>query len=178
MTPLRKRALAWVLGTVAAAAVVAQAYIHFVPWSISWNLTPSIPTGLYGSRTYAGEQLNRGDLVCFRYREPVWATGRAYFPAGYRLCKPVAGLPGDVVRKSAGRVQVLSAGTVVVDLPVASQDRKGRALQTDLLEEGVVPAGKLVLLAPRFPNSLDSRYLGLVPHSELTHQVWPLWVKE
>lgn len=174
----RGRALCVIFSTVALAAAAVQAYVAFVPYSLSWNLTESIPTGLYWSRVYAGEQPHRGDLVCFRYREPSWAAGRDYFPGDFRLCKPVAGVAGDIVRKNADTVDVINHDKVVAHVSVALADRKGRSLSTESLAVGVVPAGKLVLLAPRYPNSFDSRYVGLVSVGELTHQVWPLWVKE
>lgn len=174
----RRRNILIVLGTVFAFAAGVALYVRFIPYSISWNLTRSIPVGLYWAKVHDGHAPRLGDIVCFRYREPQWATGRAYFPPGHRLCKPVAGVPGDTVHKGQDSIQILTKGTTTLKVVVADSDLKGRPLSTEALQDGAVAQGTVVLLAPRYPNSFDSRYVGPVFTTELTHEVWPLWVKE
>lgn len=172
------RLAAVVCGWTLFATLVIQLYAHFVPYSLAWNQTSSIPRGFYWAKAHDGKQLARGDLACFRYRAPDWASNRDYFPDGFRLCKPVAGLPGDSVVKEDGKLQVFADGKLVEQVSVATADRQGRPLETHAMPAGVVPVGQLVLLAPKYPNSLDSRFLGLIEASKVTHQIWPLWVYE
>lgn len=174
MSPRFRSGLFQVLGVLGLAAGA-----WFVPYSLVWNPSPSIPTGLYLSKRYDGMPLLRESLVCFVYEEPAWAAGRRYLPPGFRICKPITGVAGDTVEKENGQVRVLTpTGQTTVSVVPSVTDRRGAALSTQALRAGPVAVGEVVLLASRYPNSLDSRYLGAVPVSKLTHQIWPLWVKE
>lgn len=176
MHPRLRLGLAVLLPLLAAYSVI-QLYKSYVPYSLSWNTTASIPRGLYLSKKYAGELLARGDQACFSYKAPDWAKGRGYAPEGYRLCKVVAGIPGDVVSRENTRIVVSGQGQQAEVTP-AGTDKKGRLLITSALNDGKILPGTLVLLATKYPNSLDSRYLGAFKQSEITHQIWPLWVYE
>ena len=149
---------------------------YICPYSLGWNRTESIPSGIYLARRYQGEALARGDLVCFKFAAPTWARDRSYLPEGQRLCKPIAGLPGDELAVSQGKLLVASAGRPAQEYKLLEADSQRRPLPSDALKNGKVAEGQLLLIANHRPNSLDSRYLGTVQQSQLTNRIWPLWV--
>jgi type IV secretory pathway protease TraF len=159
--------------------VTLAAGLWYTPYSLVWNPSASIPTGLYLSKQYDGKPLERQSIVCFVYAEPAWAAGRRYLPAGFRICKPIAGIEGDSVEKVDSSVRVKTpAGQTTAYVVPALTDRHGSMLDTQALLEGTVARGEVVLLAPAHPNSYDSRYLGAIQILNVTHQIWPLWVKD
>lgn len=144
---------------------------------IRWVRTPSIPTGIYWAKPVSRE-IQRGDLVCFRYLVPSWARGREYLPPGGKACKAVLGLPGDhVVRKG----DVLSICRTEVDCAevgrLVAADRQGRSLPRDIFPaRSAIPPGHLYLGAFVHERSLDSRYLGFIPVSNLESMIRPALV--
>lgn len=176
---LRRRGVRVVLSTLGVAAVAIAAYKLYVPFELALNTTPSIPRGLYLAMDKSSSaELAHGDAVCFGYAAPTWAAERAYFQPGRRLCKYVAGLPGDRVVVEAATVKVFApSGELREEAELAQADSKGRALPADALASGVIPAGQLLVLAPANKNSLDSRYLGLIARAQVTHEIWPVWVR-
>lgn len=158
--------------------VILGVYKARVPVGLSWNTTPSIPLGLYVSLQYKGAPLEHGDLVCFRYAPPAWAVEREYAPLGLRLCKPVAAMAGDSVQVEGNRVIVSTANGKSSEYKLQTLDTKGRPLPQNALTSGQLGPGQLLLIADYRPNSLDSRYLGLISQSQVTHRVWPLIAPE
>lgn len=158
-------------------AVLAILYKAFVPYSLVYNTTASIPKGVYLAKEVQGTSLTRGDTACFAYSSPLWAQERAYFPEGRRLCKYLLALPGDSIEVRDGVLTVTHKGKEHPSLEVelAAADSKGRALPQDALSTGSIPEGMGLVLGPEHKNSLDSRYLGLVPLSRLKHQLWPVF---
>jgi type IV secretory pathway protease TraF len=162
-----------------AAALAVLAYRAFVPYELAFNTTHSIPQGLYFAKAGGPAPLERGQAVCFAYVPPAWAQGRDYFEPGRRLCKYVAALPGDqIVREGLSLTISSPQGLLLLATGLSAADSKGQPLPLDALETGAVPEGKVLLLAPANKNSLDSRYLGLIRQAALSHQIWPLWVKQ
>lgn len=174
----RLKGLGTVAMTIAFAAAAVLAYKAFVPFELVINTSSSIPRGLYLAKAVERAPLERGAGVCFAYVPPAWASNRAYFEPGRRLCKYVAAIPGEQVLVKDGRLQVRTAGgTLVQEAELAENDSLGRPLPPNALHTGKVPFGKVLLLAPANKNSLDSRYLGLIDQSAVSHQIWPLWVQ-
>lgn len=167
-----------VLFMMALVTLLLYVYDRFVPYSIGWNTTASIPTGLYFAENYHGQAPKRGELLCFRYEVPTWAKGRGYAAPGQRFCKPVAGLPGDVLTQEGTRLTVAHSDGTSHSYQLRPQDSKGRELPQDALPSGPIAAGSYLLISDYKPNSLDSRYLGLIAQSRFTDQVWPLWVHD
>lgn len=162
--------------TVVVVAVIATLRAH-LPYELALNTTASIPRGLYLAKDYKGGRLERGQEACFEYRAPAWAAERNYFAQGRRLCKYIAGLPGDRLESSNGTLTVYPAdGSSEVAARYAQADSAGRPLPQGSLADGEVPAGKVLMLAPAKPNSLDSRYLGLVNTQALTHTLTPIFL--
>lgn len=135
-----------------------------------WNLTPSVPTGLY----YIGhrEDLRIGDHVAIAPRDHLrrFLAGRGYLPKGALLIKPVAALPGDVVCRRSAQVAINGK-------PVArarSADRNDRPLPN---WQGCrrLGNGELFLLSTRSPASLDGRYFGPTPRSQILGRAVLIW---
>lgn len=161
-------------------AVLATGYSLFVPYGLAWNLTSSIPEGLYFSQVLGpSDQVSRGDIVCDQYVAPSWARGRDYGAPKLRMCKPVVGLAGDQVSVRGSRIRITStqnpAGVEALLLPT---DSKGRAMPQEVNPTGPVPLDTVFLMSTYRSNSLDSRYLGPIPRAALTHKVFPLWVRD
>ena len=112
-------------------------------YTVGLNATESLPQRLF--LIQRGEQPARGNFVAFR-----WLGGGPY-PAGATFIKIVAGVPGDVVTRAAGRYFV-NGQPVGQAKPVS---RQGIALEPG--PTGTVPAGFFYVRAPH-PDSLDSRY--------------------
>lgn len=161
---------------VAVAAYAAfSTYSRVSPYSLVWNRTASIPLGVYLAKELRGSAIERGELGCFDYAAPDWARERHYFPDGFRLCKPVVGMPGDVIERDGAtlRLRVQGADAVTVGT-YASTDSRGRPMPQDALSTGAVPEGSLLLVAGAHANSLDSRYLGLIPARAVRLRLTPL----
>jgi type IV secretory pathway protease TraF len=150
---------------------------HSQPYSLVWNRTSSIPIGLYLAEDTQGSLVHRGDLACFPYIAPDWAQSRRYFVEGLRLCKHVAGLPGDILQFKAGQWNLSTPQdeSRVVG-PLLPYDAHGRPLPTDALSDGPVHMGQLIMTAPP-KNSLDSRYLGPIARTRITNKLYPIWTE-
>ncbi len=90
------------------------------------------------------------------------------------MCKPVAAQAGDQVRIEGTRVLVTTTDGKSFEYKLQTLDTKGRPLPQNALSSGQLGPGQLLLIANYRPNSLDSRYLGLISQSQVTHRVWPL----
>ena len=149
------------------ALVVVSAARALAP-SFTWNLSPSLPRGLYHLESAAPP--TRGAIVSFQPPAPAVAliAARAYLPPGASLLKVVVALPGDdvCIDEVSFRVDGRFVGSVV------SRDSAGRAL-APFRFCGAVPEGQ-AFVATRAWLSFDSRYFGPVPVASLTVAV-PLW---
>lgn len=179
MTSRLTRLEAWTRAAVSLAvgAMAVTGYALFVPYGLAWNLTDSIPRGLYFSEVLdAGDAVARGDIVCLQYVAPAWATQRQYGAPKLRMCKPVRGLPGDTLEQQADVLRVSSPAGSMLEVQLLSHDSRGRPLPQDTNQPGVLAAGKLFLLSTSSSRSLDSRYLGPVARASVTHRVYPLFL--
>jgi conjugative transfer signal peptidase TraF len=133
-----------------------------------WNLSASVPRGLYWTRPQAPCAL--GSLVTFQPPGPVATVirSRGYLPPGAGLLKRVVALPGDPV--CVRQDGYYANGRRIGD--VARADRAGRPLALYSFC-GLVPEGS-AFVATSAPLSYDSRYFGPVPVASLTVVV-PLW---
>jgi len=143
------------------------------------NTTNSVPRGFYW---LTDSPARKGGLVAFcppKERVFVEAVGRGYLGPGFcpggslPLIKHVAALPGDFV-------QIEPAGTAINNqvLPNSRQvvtDPLGRYLPA-LRFRGIVPEGRVLLMANDTQVSFDGRYFGLVSSQLILGSLAPLWV--
>lgn len=147
------------------------------PYSLVYNVTPSIPKGFYKATVVKPTELVRGDLACFPYSAPQWAKDRAYLPEGMELCKPLVGLPGDRIEREGDRIFLITPQSTKRQLlaTVSPVDSKGRAMPLDALPEGTLSATQFVFISNRVPNSYDSRYYGVIPTHIVRTRITPLY---
>jgi conjugative transfer signal peptidase TraF len=154
--------------TVLLVSVVVIAAAAAAARSFTWNLSPSMPRGLY--LLECGKPPERGSIVIFPVPEAVrpLALARGYLPVGANLLKVVVALPGDA--SCVQEHSLIVNGRVLG--PVLSRDSMGRPLMPARFC-GELPAGTAFVATPT-TLSFDSRYFGAVPLSTLT-VVRPLW---
>ena len=151
--------LAAATGVIAAAGAVGSLFL--------WNLSSSLPRGLY--RIDRTGTAARGAIVAFE--PPSIAAAlileRAYLPREAMLLKEVVALPGDHV--CIGKSFSVNGRAIG---PVPTSDSSGRPLQPYRFC-GAVPPGCAFVATPA-PNSFDSRYFGPLPLRSLT-PARPAW---
>ena len=121
--------------------------------------------------SFLSRQPRRGDIVVFK------ADGLALLSPGALFVQRVAGEPGDHIRISEGKLFIndrqisLSneTGEIAYNLP----PNAGSAVQTDV----TVSSGCYFVLGDNSANSLDSRYWGCLPRTNIIGRVsfcyWP-----
>ena len=175
----RRRAFA-VCG--AAGALVMAALASADAAGLRFNLTPSMPRGLWRV-VVRDTPLRRGEVVvlCPPDTGPVrLGAARGYIPAGrcpggYEpLVKPIAAMAGDVVAVSPSGVTV--NGQPVPGTAPLARDSAGRPLPAVPAGVYPVPPGDVWLLSGHDPRSFDSRYFGPAPVANVQGVARPLWV--
>jgi conjugative transfer signal peptidase TraF len=149
-------------------AALAISLARVVAPSFTWNLSTSLPRGLY--RLDRGAPPTRGAIVSFappRFASELIAA-RGYLPASASLLKAVVALPGDSVCIDETSFVVNGERIAIV----SSHDSAGRAL-APFLFCGAVPKDSAFVATSAW-LSFDSRYFGPVPLSSLTVTV-PVW---
>ncbi|QIB32938.1 S26 family signal peptidase [Ancylobacter pratisalsi] len=165
--------VAYVLMTTAASVGAAFAATVPTPLKLIWNVTASVPVGLYSVEP--ADHLEITDLVAVMPPPPLAAflIGRGYIGEGTPLLKRVMGLPGqDVCR--------LDDAITVDGVPLGEalpRDRMGRDLP---VWQGCrrIAAGDLFLMNPDVGDSLDGRYFGLIPATTVIGRAMPLLTDE
>lgn len=99
------------------------------------------------------------------------ARGIPHYRDGTLLAKFVAGLPGDRIEITSREVRVRGIAWGAVD---AGYARAAGRTQDTLTRDERIPAGKVAMLAAS-GTSYDSRYWGLVDHTQLRGRAIPLW---
>jgi conjugative transfer signal peptidase TraF len=138
---------------------------------IIWNASASVPLGLYVA--VPAETIGHGDLVLVRPPESLAAflVGRGYVARGVPLLKHVAALPPQVVC-AAGHTITVDGATVAYR---HAADRLGHVLPT---WHGcrAIEADDVFLLNATEPNSLDGRYFGPLPRTNIVARLRPVWI--
>ncbi len=158
------------LGGAAALCALLSPAIHRPTLRLVWNVTASVPVGLY--RIAPEPAQRRGELVAVRPSPTLarYMASRRYVEAGALLVKPVAAVAGQQVCRTGATVTV--DGVTVATARIA--DRIGRPLP---VWTGCrrLPAGAVFLLARAVPASFDGRYFGPVATSNVVGRALPLW---
>ncbi|TCT01973.1 S26 family signal peptidase [Aquabacter spiritensis] len=159
----------------AAAASVGMAYAATLPTPLKliWNVSASVPVGLYSVEP--ADHLEITDLVAVMPPPPLAAflIARGYIGEGTPLLKRVMGLPGqDVCRlRDAITVDGVPLGEA---LP---RDRGGRDLPVWQGCRRIAP-GELFLMNPDVGDSLDGRYFGPISDGTVIGRAMPLLTDE
>ena len=145
------------LGTILFALAVAVAFVIGKPVQVQGQAM--MPALSNGDRVFMQKklgQINRGDIVIFRY--PLDAS-KSYI-------KRIVGLPGETVMIEGGKVFINGK-------PLEESYISAEFLSQDTLQAPVeIPGGHYFVLGDNRRNSSDSRYWGTVPRNLIYGKYW------
>lgn len=167
--PLPRRG---VLIAAGALALLALPAVVDLPTRLVWNVSASVPTGLYAVRPTA--PLRPGVLAAVMPPEPLasWLVEGGYLGRGVPLIKRVEAMPGQRVCREGARV-IVSGRLRAIARDV---DSRGHPLPR---WSGcvVVGEGQLFLLNAH-PGSMDGRYFGPLQRSDVIGRATPIFVND
>lgn len=162
-----------VAGTASLVTAVAATIAVDVPRRVIWNVSASVPLGLYV--TMPMKRLRVGELVAVRPPEKLasFMVSRRYLGAGVPMLKHVAALPGQLVCRRRQRVRI--DGRPVASARLA--DSRARPLP---VWRGChrLADHEVFLLNTTISDSFDGRYFGALPRSSVTGRAVPLWTSK
>ena len=165
----RMRTIALTLG----ASALVLATIDETPPSFIWNVSESVPLGLY--HLQAPKQLTLTELVAIRPPEPLasFLDLNGYLPVGVPMLKRVLALPGQTVCRSG----LIIAVDGIEMGQARERDSRGRPLPA---WHGcrVIATDELFVMNWQSVDSLDGRYFGPIPASAVIGHALPIWTKE
>ena len=160
---------------IAAACAMAHA-----GYTVTANLTPSVPVGLYVANHHTGA-ITRGLIVSFGPQNSAARYGfeRGWIKPGGTYIKRVGAIAGDMVCVDNALTVATNVAGKLGALerigPVAEVDRNGRPLPHELEGCHRVPAGYFLPVGDGLPNSYDGRYYGFVPVLAVQATLSPMW---
>lgn len=167
MTPVR-----FLIPAMVAAATLATLSVPVSRFAI-WNMTASVPTGLYLIRGTAS--LHVGERVAIDPPPELrrLLAERHYLPTGIPLLKRIAAVPGQRVCRFAHGVTIDGKFVGVA----RARDRLGRPLP---VWSGChkLRSSELFLMNPAAPDSFDGRYFGMLRMTDLIGRAVPVWTDE
>lgn len=138
-----------------------------------WNMSASVPTGLYAIRGKAS--LHVGERVAIEPPPDLrrLLAERHYLPTGVPLLKRIAAVRGQRVCRFAYGITIDGQ---YVDAARA-RDRLGRPLP---VWSGchVLRTGELFVINPAAPDSFDGRYFGVLRMADVIGRATPVWTDE
>ena len=161
-----------VVGAMTVAAITATARRQDVPQYV-WNLTSSVPRGLYAVE--APRCLHVTTLVVVR-PPPLLASlldRGGYLPRGVPLLKRIFALSGQTVCRIGTQINVDG----IAAAPARERDGRGRPLPS---WQGcrVIGNDEVFLMNWDEPDSFDGRYFGPLPKAAVIARAAPLWTDE
>jgi conjugative transfer signal peptidase TraF len=159
----------------AASIIVATLATLTVPVSRTsvWNMTASVPTGLYLIR--GKQSIHAGERVAIQPPPGLrkLLAERGYLPVGIPLLKRVAAVSGQRVCRFAHGVTIDGKLVGVA----RSFDRRDRPLPT---WSGCyrLATGELFVMNPDAPDSFDGRYFGVLKTHDVIGRATPIWTDE
>ena len=160
------------IGVMAIAATTATARRQDVPRYV-WNLTPSVPRGLYAVEPPRCPRVTT--LVIVRPPEPLASLldRDGYLPRGVPLLKRIFALSGQTVCRIGSQISVDG----IAAAPARERDGRGRMLPN---WQGcrVIGHDEVFLMNWDEPDSFDSRYFGPLPKASIVARAVPLWTDE
>ncbi len=146
------------------------------------NMTASYPLGVWiETGPYQMGRTDRPYVLACAPQKPLKSTfvERGYLSWGIdcegtaALLKRVWGRAGDAWTVSKEGVYIND--TLVPNTQPLTADSAGRAMPTPKV--GTIPTGYVLLLSEYHPSSLDGRYFGTTPITDLIAEVTPLWTE-
>lgn len=155
-----------------AAATLATLTVPVSRFAI-WNITASVPTGLYLIRGTAN--LHVGERVAIDPPPELrrLLAERHYLPTGIPLLKRIAAVRGQRVCRFAHGVTIDGKLVGVA----RTRDRLGRPLPA---WSGChkLRSSELFLMSPAAPDSFDGRYFGMLHMAQVIGRAVPVWTDE
>jgi conjugative transfer signal peptidase TraF len=162
-----------ILATSIASAALGTSAAIDLPKRLLWNASASAPIGLYAVQP--ADDLQVSDLVVIAPPPELttFLAARGYLPKGVPLLKRVLALTGQTVCRDG--LDILAYGTSVGRARI--RDRAGRELP---VWQGCrrIADSELFLMNWDAPDSVDSRYFGLLPRSSVIGRALPVWTDE
>ena len=160
------------VGVMAVAAITATARHQDAPQYV-WNLTPSVPRGLYAVEP--PRCLCVTTLVVVRPPPPLAALldHGGYLPRGVPLLKRIFALSGQTVCRIGAQITVDG----IAAAPARERDGRGRPLPS---WQGcrIIGNDEVFLMNWDESDSLDGRYFGPLPKVAVIARAFPLWTDE
>jgi conjugative transfer signal peptidase TraF len=137
-----------------------------------WNVSPSVPVGLYA--VHPAGRLTLGELVVVHPPQPLakFMAARRYLPRGVPLLKHVTALSGQRVCRTGDAVTVDDAAVGVA----LDADRAGRALPRWSGCQ-VIARDRVFLMNRRPADSFDGRYFGPLATATVVGRADPIWLE-
>ena len=166
-----KRRIVLLAGCVTAATLATLA----VPVSryAVWNISASVPTGLYAIRRKAS--LHVGERVAIDPPPELrrLLAKRGYLPAGVPLLKRIAAVSGQRVCRFGHGVTIDGDFAGVA----RARDRLGRPLPV-WFGCRMLRTGELFVMNPAASDSFDGRYFGMLRVADVIGRATPVWTDE
>lgn len=163
----------YAMGTYFSVLGVAVAAFIPTPLRLVWNVSASVPIGLY--RLSAPRDLAVGDLVAVMPEKLLadFLVERGYIGRDVPLLKRVMGVPGQQVCRTGLAITVdgVPLGRAL------DRDRMGRVLPVWQGCRGIVD-GDIFLMNPDVRDSLDGRYFGPTAAKSVIGLATPIYTDE
>ena len=159
------------------AAAIAAATMTTLAVPVShiamWNITASVPTGLYAIRSKSS--LGVGERVAIKAPHALrrLLAERGYLPSGVPLIKRIAAVRGQRVCRFRHGVTIDGTFAGVA----RARDRLGRLLPA-WTGCKTLRTGELFVMNPAAPDSFDGRYFWLLKLDHVIGRAIPVWTDE
>lgn len=162
----------FILAGVVVTATVATLTVPVSRYAV-WNVSASVPTGLYAIRGRTG--LHMGERVAIEPPPPLrrLLAERGYLPTGVPLLKRIAAVGGQRVCRFAHGITIDGQYVGVA----RARDSRGRPLPV-WAGCHVLLADELFVMNPAALDSFDGRYFGVLRDADVIGRATPVWTDE
>lgn len=148
---------------------------HF--YSFGVNETDSEPEGIYFQKPI--QRIEKDEMLSVQLPDDSFALKRGYIDRYMQIIKRVGAVPGEYLWTQGKTQYVCDQDQFNTSCRKLGQclsvDSKGRPMPCQHWQGQQIPANHYYMYSNRVPNSVDSRYLGLIERSQLTHHETLLW---